>query len=242
MSTTKGHRRWWLIIGLPLVVFGVFVAFKQQEEAFRHDNMAEQRERGEELRALRRQCDQIWDWKIELEREWDLEAYCRRPLTAAEQEAYHKLLAFAKDKQLKYTYRLSAIDKLTQHPHIFLFDNLVAIAREVPSGWRLRRQEGEAYPAAMAVFALGVTADKKVIPVLIELIGHPMYEVREMAIRRLQRLLYRGLPAKFQRGNFSYEHVKDERQRQQAVAELQEWWKKNEKTAKVNWTAAWGSH
>jgi hypothetical protein len=85
-------------------------------------------------------------------------------------------------------------------------DDLGAIARETPPGWGGWREWDELH-AALAVFALSRIADKQVIPILIESVGHPASGVRRNAIEQLQRLL--PLPAKFQLGNFSCQQSAD---------------------------------
>lgn len=221
------------IIGIVLVTTCAIVIHRKREEAVRM-NMEEKQRLRKQLSIVSQQWHQIWN--VELEKQRDIEAYCRRPLSAQEREIYRKLLAFAMNTKLDHADRGSVICVLEDHPHVYLLDGLVAIAREVPPD--LKNRPWEEYPVRKAVFALSRIADKRAIPILIELAGHPV--VFRDAREQLEKLL--DLPPDFNWGNPRWDRIEETEERQKIVQALQDWWKKNEQVAKIHWTAARFSH
>jgi hypothetical protein len=159
----------------------------------------------------------------------DLPAYCRRTLEGDEKRLVAGLLKVAKDVKRDYAEREHALNLLGDHPHISMVEDLAKIAKEVPP----KKRPWEEGVAVAAVYALACIADERVIPLLIEALGHPNRTVRFNALDRLHSLM--TLPEAYITGK----EFDDANQRQQVVADLRAWWEKNKGKVKAHWENAW---
>lgn len=186
--------------------------------------------------VLRQEGRRVWE---ELQKKWgwekicaNLEVFSHRPLSPDEQAYIQKALAFAKNPKNDWIERGNIVRALGIMGHVNMIEGLKEIAWQAPLSYK----EPQSGVSVWAVISLSFIADKQVIGLLIELVGHPNGLVRLETLTRLYRLVGREMPEKYQRSRgFNVLTLDDEEQRRKVVTDLKAWWQKEREKIKVKW-------
>lgn len=143
--------------------------------------------------ALRQEGRKVWE---KLEKKWgwekiraNLEIFSHRLLSPDEQAYIQKALVFAKNLKNDWIKRENIVRVLGIMGHASMIEGLKEIAWQASPS----RKDPQSGVSVWAVISLSFIADKQVIDVLIELVGHPNRLVRLEALTRLYRLVGREM-------------------------------------------------
>lgn len=191
--------------------------------------------------------------KIEEQRRL-MEKRSERELSEEEKKKIARLLATANDPNEDWAQRVFAIKKLGAIGHVSLVSELKSLAwLPIPEKkpWYMNINRA-------AVKALSRTPNRQVIPILIELMSHPIKEVRRDAWWKLGMLI--GFVFQDGRPMLSCLEPKCpvcpllggtdgvlmredwEKRAKEIVANWKKWWEYHGKTYPVRWELAWVSH
>lgn len=189
-----------------------------------------------EYEALRKEGREVIQ---ALEKEWDVkkiranvEAYSRRPLSPKEQAFIQKAIAFAKNPRKDWVDRETIVIGLGIIGHVSMIEGLKEIAWQAS----LSHEDPQSVVSAWAVISLSFIADKQVIEILIDLLGHPNMLVRLEALTMLRQLVGESMPEEYRLSKgFNILKLEEESQRRKVVSVLKAWWQREKEKVKMRW-------
>ena len=214
----------WALLSLTAMIIAMTVGQEQPKQEVIDYEVLRQ-----EGRRVREELQKKWSWeKIRA----NSEVFSHRPLSPDEQAYIQKALAFAKNPKNDWVERENIVITLGIMGHVSMIEGLKEIAWQAPLSYKDHRSGISVW----AVISLSFIADKQVIGVSIELVGHPNRSVRLEALMRLYRLVGREMPEKYRRSRgFNVLTLDDEEQRRKVVTDLKAWWQREGEKIKVKW-------
>lgn len=221
----------WIVMYISAVVsVGIAVGPALGCEDYNKDDSDSQKLVFSALELLARE---YWMTKERLAAPLDPKAYTHRELSHTEETLIKALLAIAQDTSRSTYQRSRALVFLGDHAHVSMMEDLAKLSETIPD----KGDAGGKEVAQKTVAALARIADKRVIPHLIEVMGHPTY-ARVGACDLVTRMV--GRPAKYKRKKVNLQEIlKDPGKRKDVVQDFEQWWEDNKDELDVSWGAAW---